>query len=139
MRVKDKIGVRAALVRAAGGSLGGCRKQDQRAERAASAPPKMETPAQPSAATPPTEATPAPATAAAKPAAPPHNYVKELLAPANLKEKAPETYKVKFETARGNFTITVTRAWAPLGADRFYNLVKHHFYDNASFFRVVPG
>jgi peptidyl-prolyl cis-trans isomerase A (cyclophilin A) len=62
-----------------------------------------------------------------------------LLRPALLKEKAPETYKVKFTTTRGEFTMVVTRAWAPLGADRFYNLVKHHFYDNASLFRVVPG
>ena len=56
-----------------------------------------------------------------------------------LKEKAPDTFKVKFTTTRGEFTMVVTRAWAPLGADRFFNLVKHHFYDNASVFRVVPG
>jgi peptidyl-prolyl cis-trans isomerase A (cyclophilin A) len=62
-----------------------------------------------------------------------------LLKPALLKEKAPETYQVKFATTRGDFTVAVTRAWAPLGADRFYNLVKHGFYDNASFFRVVPN
>jgi peptidyl-prolyl cis-trans isomerase A (cyclophilin A) len=42
-------------------------------------------------------------------------------------------------TTRGDFTIDVTRAWALLGADRFYNLVKHHFFDNASVFRVVPN
>jgi len=35
--------------------------------------------------------------------------------------------------------IRVTRAWAPLGADRFYNLVRHHFFDGGSFFRVLPG
>jgi len=35
--------------------------------------------------------------------------------------------------------VQVTRAWAPLGADRFYNLVKYHFFDGASFFRVLPG
>ena len=33
----------------------------------------------------------------------------------------------------------VTRAWAPNGADRFYNLVRHHFYHGAAFFRVLPG
>jgi peptidyl-prolyl cis-trans isomerase A (cyclophilin A) len=66
-------------------------------------------------------------------------YDRTLLRPALLKENAPETYKVKFTTTRGEFTVVVTRVWAPLGADRFYNLVKHHFYDNASVFRVVPG
>jgi peptidyl-prolyl cis-trans isomerase A (cyclophilin A) len=35
--------------------------------------------------------------------------------------------------------VEVTRAWSPLGADRFYNLVKNHFYDGAPFFRVLPG
>jgi len=66
-------------------------------------------------------------------------YDRALLRPALLKEKAPDQYQVKFATTRGDFTVTVTRAWAPVGADRFYNLVKHHFYDNASFFRVLPG
>jgi peptidyl-prolyl cis-trans isomerase A (cyclophilin A) len=65
-------------------------------------------------------------------------YDRALLHPALLKQKAPDTYQVKFVTTRGEFTLTVTRAWAPLGADRFYNLVRHQFYDNGSFFRVVP-
>ncbi len=66
-------------------------------------------------------------------------YDRTLLHPALLKEKAPDTYVVKFVTTRGDFTVTVNRAWAPLGADRFYNLVKHHFYDNAVVFRAVPN
>lgn len=62
-----------------------------------------------------------------------------LLQPATLKAKAPDVYEVKFVTTKGDFVVTVTREWAPLGADRFYNLVKHGFYNGASFFRVVPG
>lgn len=62
-----------------------------------------------------------------------------LLRPAMLKEKAPETFQVKFETTRGDFTMDVTRAWAPIGVDRFYNLVKHHYYDNMVVFRAVTG
>jgi peptidyl-prolyl cis-trans isomerase A (cyclophilin A) len=67
------------------------------------------------------------------------SYDRALLKPSLLKDKAPEHYKVKFVTTRGEFTLAVTRSWAPLGADRFYTLVKHHFYDNASIFRVVPN
>lgn len=62
-----------------------------------------------------------------------------LLNPASLKAKAPDVYKVKFATTKGVIVVQVTRAWSPLGADRFYNLVKNGFYDSASFFRVVPG
>jgi peptidyl-prolyl cis-trans isomerase A (cyclophilin A) len=72
------------------------------------------------------------------PGAAPRSYDRALLKPTLLKDKAPEQYKVKFVTTRGEFTLAVTRSWAPLGADRFYTLVKHHFYDNASIFRVVP-
>jgi peptidyl-prolyl cis-trans isomerase A (cyclophilin A) len=68
----------------------------------------------------------------------PH-FDRTLLHPSLLKAQAPATYQVKFTTTKGDFTLTVTRAWAPLGADRFYNLVRHHFYDNATFFRVLPG
>jgi peptidyl-prolyl cis-trans isomerase A (cyclophilin A) len=95
------------------------------------------------AQTPATPATPAkPKTAtAAKPttATPSATYDRALLKPALLKDRAPETYQVKFETTRGDFTMTVTRAWAPLGADRFYTLVKHHYFDNAHFFRILPN
>jgi peptidyl-prolyl cis-trans isomerase A (cyclophilin A) len=54
-------------------------------------------------------------------------------------EQAPATYKVKFETTKGDFTVEVHRDWAPKGADRFYNLVKSGFYDNVRFFRVLSG
>src|SRR4029077_19357033 len=59
--------------------------------------------------------------------------------PSSLHEQAPATYKVRFDTSKGVFVVEVTRAWAPQGADRFYNLVKNGFYDNVRFFRVVSG
>jgi peptidyl-prolyl cis-trans isomerase A (cyclophilin A) len=62
-----------------------------------------------------------------------------LMKPAELKETAPATFKVKFETTKGDFVVQVTRDWSPHGADRFYNLVKHGFYDDVRFFRVISG
>jgi peptidyl-prolyl cis-trans isomerase A (cyclophilin A) len=62
-----------------------------------------------------------------------------LLHPEKLTATAPETFTVRFSTTKGDFDVRVTRAWAPRGADRFYNLVQHGFYDQASFFRVVSG
>jgi peptidyl-prolyl cis-trans isomerase A (cyclophilin A) len=63
----------------------------------------------------------------------------KLTNPAALNEKAPATYKVKFDTSKGSFVVEVTRDWAPNGADRFYNLVKSGYFDDVRFFRVVKG
>lgn len=59
--------------------------------------------------------------------------------PTKLTEKAPETFKVQFDTSKGKFTIEVTRALAPNGADRFYNLVRSGYFTDVEFFRVISG
>jgi peptidyl-prolyl cis-trans isomerase A (cyclophilin A) len=62
-----------------------------------------------------------------------------LANPAALTEKAPATYKARFDTSKGAVVIDVHRDWAPNGADRFYNLVKNGYYDDNRFFRVISG
>ena len=52
---------------------------------------------------------------------------------------APDSFRVKFATTKGNFTVDVTRAWAPRGADRFYRLVNDGYFKDIRFFRVLPG
>ena len=53
--------------------------------------------------------------------------------------RAPETFKVRFETTKGDFVVQITRAWSPTGADRFYNLTRFGFWDDIAFFRVIDG
>ena len=66
-------------------------------------------------------------------------YDKALLTPSTLTAKAPAEFDVKFTTTVGDFVVHVTRSWAPNASDRFYNLVKHHYYDGAAFYRVMSG
>jgi len=61
----------------------------------------------------------------------------DLTNPSTLKAKAPETFQVKFTTTKGDIIFEVHRAWAPHGADRFYNLVRAGFFNGCAFFRVV--
>jgi len=56
-----------------------------------------------------------------------------------LKQEAPASFVTRFETSKGVFDVEVTREWSPLAADRFYQTVKHRFYDNSLFYRVVPN
>jgi cyclophilin family peptidyl-prolyl cis-trans isomerase len=59
--------------------------------------------------------------------------------PAKLTAKAPDSFKVRFDTTKGAFTVEVTRSLAPNGADRFYNLVRSGYFKDIIFFRVIPG
>ena len=82
------------------------------------------------APTPPAETAPSPAAPSAAAA---------LLDPSRATERAPDRFRVRFETTKGPFVVEVTRAWAPRGADRFYNLVRAGYYDDVAFFRVIEG
>ena len=67
--------------------------------------------------------------------------VARLLNPADpeWRRTAPNTFMVRLDTSRGEIVIGVSRAVAPIGADRFYNLVRHGYYDDSRFFRVISG
>lgn len=62
-----------------------------------------------------------------------------LLQAENFRETAPEIFVARFETTKGVIRIQVHREWSPLGADRFYNLVKGGYYDGVTFHRVIDG
>jgi len=59
--------------------------------------------------------------------------------PSKWTKQSPASYKARFETTAGPFTVEVQREWSPLGADRFFNLVQSGYFNGARFFRVVPG
>jgi peptidyl-prolyl cis-trans isomerase A (cyclophilin A) len=113
------------------------------AEQAKPAPP----PAPPEVQPPPSPPEPVPAEKAPKEPVPGKAGVKPkptgpnpaLLNPSLAKEKAPAQFQVRFETTKGPFVVQVTRASAPFGADRFYNLVKMGFFNDVAFFRVRDG
>lgn len=73
------------------------------------------------------------------PAEEPVETIDPILDPANQTATAPDEFRVLMETSEGNVVIAVHRAWAPLGADRFYNLVKVGYYDDHRVYRVVKG
>ena len=75
----------------------------------------------------------APATTTAPPA------TAQTPGPSTPPMKSPDSYAVRVETSKGGFTIGVTRSLAPLGADRFYELVKIGYFTDVRFFRVMPG
>jgi homoserine O-acetyltransferase len=71
--------------------------------------------------------------------APVHGQRREILLNpdhAEWSEPSPDVSRIRFETSKGPFVVEVHRAWGPRGADRFYNLARLGFYDDARFHRV---
>tara|TARA_Y100000590_G_scaffold212189_2_gene240460 strand:- start:687 stop:1331 length:645 start_codon:yes stop_codon:yes gene_type:complete len=62
-----------------------------------------------------------------------------LLRVDKFNDEPPENFSVSFQTTQGDFVIKVHKEWAPLGAARFYNLVKHGWYDGVRFHRVLKN
>jgi len=58
---------------------------------------------------------------------------------ASFQAQAPPSFRALFTTSAGEFTVEARRALAPLGVDRFYNLVRNGYFDGIRFFRVVPN
>jgi peptidyl-prolyl cis-trans isomerase A (cyclophilin A) len=67
------------------------------------------------------------------------DVVKAIEAPEKMPEKVPDTVAVKLTTTKGDVIIDVHRDWAPVGADRFLELVKIGYYNDLAFFRVIRG
>jgi peptidyl-prolyl cis-trans isomerase A (cyclophilin A) len=86
---------------------------------------------------PPTSGSGAPVASAAPAEAVHHDPA--TLDPALATAKAPEVFRARFTTTKGTFVIEVHRAWAPNGADRFFNLVKMGYFDDTRVFRVIDG
>jgi peptidyl-prolyl cis-trans isomerase A (cyclophilin A) len=57
----------------------------------------------------------------------------------NSRSAPPRSSELASTISQGAFVIAVEREWAPLAADRFYNLVKNGFYNDSRFFRVLDG
>jgi peptidyl-prolyl cis-trans isomerase A (cyclophilin A) len=60
-------------------------------------------------------------------------------APPDIDPQAPEQFRVRFETTKGDFIAEIDRAWSPNGVDRFYNMVKVGYFDQTAIFRAVPN
>lgn len=50
---------------------------------------------------------------------------------------APDSFDVDMVTTKGTMIVRVRRNWAPIGADRFYALVRNHYFDSVAFHRTI--
>lgn len=101
---------------------------------------KVEAPKPAEPAAPATAPTPQAMPGAASPteaAAPTGGQHAAMHDPSKATEKAPDVFKVKLHTTKGDIVIEAHKDWSPAGADRLYNLVKIGYFQDIAFFRAV--
>ena len=64
---------------------------------------------------------------------------KATFKPSWMAEQAPDKFKARFETTKGDFEIEFIRSWSPKAVDRVYQQINHKFYNNITLYRVVPN
>lgn len=62
-----------------------------------------------------------------------------LPGPEEAKAEAPQVFRARFATTKGDFVVEVQRRWAPNAADRFFNLVQIGYFRDIVIFRAIPG
>ncbi len=64
-----------------------------------------------------------------------------LMRPASdaMNRRAPDASRLLLDTSQGRMVLELRREWSPHGVDRFYNLVRYGYYNEARFFRIRAG
>lgn len=58
---------------------------------------------------------------------------------SDLAKAGPDSFDVAFHTTKGTFTVRMSRAMSPRGADRVWHAVQARYYDGVRFYRVIRG
>jgi peptidyl-prolyl cis-trans isomerase A (cyclophilin A) len=64
--------------------------------------------------------------------------VDPLLNPALADKRAPDKFRARFTTTKGEFVVEAQRSWSPAGVDRLYNLIDIGYFEDTPFYRVLP-
>lgn len=66
-------------------------------------------------------------------------WSKPIPAPGKRDPQAPEQFRVRFQTTKGDFVAEINRQWSPRGVDRFHQMVAVGYFEDVAIFRAVQN